>query len=105
MCCPDWSNQDLYLPLESGRVHTRTYESYVDGSGVQRVNGLHANLKSTQAYPPAFGLAIANHHLTRSRPMGEGVLASALSHLTLSEDAWDDAEVVPLLAELGVTWP
>ena len=63
------------------------------------------DLKSTQAYPEAFGDAIAGLHLRHiaRAPCGDGVTSrEALMRLDASDDPWDDACLEPILVALGL---
>ena len=99
------SLEDLPEPPKSVRSSApsvdgpSTYMNFVDASGRSCVNGLRAGLKSSQTYPPGFGIAVASAHLRRDL-LGPGVALPALDSFMLSDDPWSDADLAVVLEDL-----
>jgi hypothetical protein len=91
---------DLWQPLAvpDDTVQRKTVVRW-DSDGQSRVRG-NPHLKSTQAYPAAFGMAVGRMYANLPcRP--DGVPLSQLGMLSCDEtDPWDDAALGDVLRDL-----
>jgi hypothetical protein len=91
---------ELWKPLTvpTGTVQHKTVERW-DSEGHSRVRG-NPYLKSTQAYPAAFGMAVGRMFANMDC-MPDGVPISQLGTLACDDtDPWDDASLSTVLRDL-----